>query len=123
VRESRMPGSARGGRGNPVPYRYRINGSLPSVGKDEIQPFDHCVRFFPARRRRRPSSVILYPLDRHEPGENGRWRGSTELALTFNGQMSHTGPMSDDRDDLMLNMLRGIRDVIATLGERQETMP
>jgi len=25
VRESRTPGSARGGRGNPVPYRYRIN--------------------------------------------------------------------------------------------------
>jgi hypothetical protein len=24
VRESRTPGSARGGRGNPVPYRYRI---------------------------------------------------------------------------------------------------
>jgi hypothetical protein len=23
VRESRTPGSARGGRGNPVPYRYR----------------------------------------------------------------------------------------------------
>ena len=30
VRESRTPGSARGGRGNPVPYRYRIKpGNRP----------------------------------------------------------------------------------------------
>ena len=39
VRESRTPGSARGGRGNPVPYRYRIKKRGRGAGADPPAAF------------------------------------------------------------------------------------
>jgi hypothetical protein len=62
VRESRTPGSARGGRGNPVPYRYRIN------------------------RGRRGSELPLKGGD----GEVGYTVAGARLVLPFSGQ--RTGP-------------------------------